>query len=427
MSHHIKTLHPRRIWDSRGRPQIEVDVILENGITGRGIAPAGASIGAAEAIELRDGGRQFNGYDVQTALTLIRDELAPALVGLDVSQQYRIDTGMMMLDGTPEKSRLGANSLVAVSMACLDAAAKSAGLPVWKYLARDQEVCMPLPEIQILAGGAHANRQLDLQDLMVIAVGADDFETALNWSAEVYMAAGNILNERGQLFGTGDEGGYWPVFDTNEAAIELLIQAIEKSGRKPGDEMSISIDIAASELYREGFYHFARDKRKLTSEALVELLESWVNRYPIVSVEDPLAETDHPGMQHLTRKLGQKLQIVGDDYFVTNSEKILHGGESGACNAALIKPNQAGTLTEARTAFESATRYNFDTIVSARSGESEDTLIMHLAIGWGAKQIKVGSMARSERTAKWNEGLRIAEQIGGELPPRTGFPWCSPK
>ena len=420
----IKHIQPRRIWDSRGRPQVEVDVVLESGICGRGVAPAGASRGSAEAVELRDGGDEFGGYDVTHSIDLIKKEIAPALKGIDVTMQYIVDSTLMMLDGTPDKSRLGGNSLIAVSMACMDAAAKAQEKPLWQYLIGEKTPQLPLPEIQILAGGAHAGHQIDIQDFMVMAVGADDFETALNWTAEVYRAAGQILADRGKLSGVGDEGGFWPAFDSNEAAITLLLEAIEKAGRRPGEEIAIALDIAATQFFKQGKYILTRDQQQLDSEEFIALLTTWTNKYPIFSLEDPLAEDDHQGMQQITASLGSRIQIVGDDYLATNGKKIITAVKAAACNCALIKPNQAGTLTEAVTALEMARHNNFGTIVSARSGESEDTMIMHLAVGWRAKQIKVGALARSERTAKWNEGLRMAEQFNGALPARTEFPWA---
>ncbi|MCP4381030.1 MAG: phosphopyruvate hydratase, partial [Hyphomicrobiales bacterium] len=301
------------------------------------------------------------------------------------------------------------------------------GVPLWKALAGDRPVCLPLPEIQLFGGGAHAARRVDIQDFMIIATGAATFAEALETTAEVYRAAGLILAERGSLAGVADEGGYWPAFDTNEDALALTVAAIERAGFVPGDDVSISLDVAATEFSHDGRYRLARESRDLDRDALIEMLLGWVERYPIVSIEDPLAENDEAGLIAFTQAAGPGLQIIGDDYLVTNAARVRHAAAVGACNAVLVKPNQAGTLTETRAALDAANGAGWGAIVSARSGESEDVSIVHLAVGWGARQLKVGSFTRSERMAKWNEGLRIADMIGdGTLPPRSVFPWGAP-
>lgn len=420
----IAAVRGRRIWDSRGRPTVEAEVTLAGGATGRAIAPAGASTGSGEAVDLRDGGAPFGGMDVTRAVASVNGEIAKALVELDSEDQESVDNALISLDGTPNKSRLGGNAMIAVSLAVAHACAAARGLPLWKSLAGDRPVALPLPEIQLFGGGAHAAQRVDVQDFMVIAVGADTFAESLDMTAEVYRAAGAILSERGQLAGVADEGGYWPAFDTNEDALGLSVEAIERAGYRPGEDVAISLDIAASEFGGAEGYRLARDSRDLDRDAMIELLLGWVERYPIVSVEDPLAEDDEEGLIAFTSAAGSGLQIVGDDYLVTNAERVRHGQAVGACNTVLVKPNQAGTLTETKAAFEAAMAGDWGAIVSARSGETEDVSIVHMAVGWGAKQLKVGSFTRSERMAKWNEGLRIAEATGdGALPPRTAFPW----
>ena len=420
----IGRVHGRRVWDSRGRPTVEAEVMLQGGAVGRAIAPAGASTGTGEAVDRRDGGARLGGHDVTAAVAAVNGEIAAALAGLDAMDQETVDNRLIGLDGTANKSRLGGNATIAVSLAVAHAAAAAEGMPLWRYLAGDRPAALPLPEIQLFGGGAHAARRVDVQDFMVIATGAKTFAEALDMTAEVYRAAGALLAEKGRLAGVADEGGYWPAFDTNEEALGLAVAAIERAGFSPGDDVSISLDIAASELGREGRYRLARDGRVLDSTGMVELLLGWVARYPIVSIEDPLAEDDEAGLIAFTRAAGPKLQVVGDDYLVTSAARVCHAQAVGACNTVLIKPNQAGTVTETKAALDAAHAGGFGAIVSARSGESEDVSIVHLAVGWGAKQLKVGSFSRSERMAKWNEGLRVAEALGGgSLPPRTAFPW----
>ena len=402
----------RRVWDSRGRPTVEAEVHLRNDIIGRAIAPAGASTGSGEAVDLRDGGPSCGGLDVTRALDGIAREIAPALRGRDVTDQAALDQVLVDLDGTPNKRRLGGNALIAVSMAALHAAAGTARQPLWRYLLGDAPALVPLPEIQIFGGGAHAGRRVDVQDFMVMATGATSFAQALDWTADVYRAAGVRMADSGRLHGVADEGGYWPAFDTNEDALECLLRAIEDTGRTPGDQVAISLDIAASELRSAGQYRLGLEGREVDSDGLCELLVGWVDRYPIVSVEDPVAEDDTTGMRRFTAAVGHRVQVVGDDYLVTDAARVRRAAADQACNALLVKPNQAGTMTETRAAFDAARAAGFGTIVSARSGETEDVTIAHLAVGWGAGQLKVGSFSRSERMAKWNEVLRIEETLG---------------
>lgn len=426
MSSVIETVRGRALWDSRGRPTVEAEVQLRGGAVGRAMAPAGASTGTGEALELRDGGRRQGGYGVARATANINGEIAAALRGLDAADQAGVDRALIALDGTQDKHRLGANATVAVSMATAHAAAAAAGVPLWRHLGGDARATLPLPEVQIFGGGVHAGGRVDVQDFMVVAVGAADFAEALEWTADIYRAAGELLARSGRLRGVADEGGFWPAFDSNEQALQLLLEAIEQAGRRPGDEVGIALDIAATQFVADGRYRLRCDARELDAAGMLDLLSSWIDRYPIVSVEDPVAEDDTRAMARFTRRVGGRVQVVGDDFLVTRAARIREAARAGACNAALIKPNQAGTLTEARDAVDAAREAGWDAIVSARSGETEDVTIVHLAVGWGVGQLKVGSFSRSERMAKWNEGLRIAERLGGRgrLPRRALFAWA---
>lgn len=397
----------RRVWDSRGRPTVEAEVHLSGGAIGRAIAPAGASTGSGEALDLRDGGSKLGGFDVRTAVHNINIQIADALAGMDAADQTLIDQSLIALDGTPNKRILGGNASIAASMAVLQAAAAANQVPLWRYLAGKNDIVMPLPEIQIFGGGAHAGRRVDIQDFMVAAPGAENVDEALEWTAEIYLAAGKLMAERGLLYGVADEGGYWPAFATNEEALEMLVRAIEKAGLIPKSQIVIALDIAASEFGKNGRYKMGLEKKELDSDGMSEMLGRWLERYPIASIEDPLAEDDEAGLKKFTSAFVTKVQIVGDDYLVTNADRVTHAAKIGACNAVLIKPNQAGTITETYAAWRSAQDAGFGAIVSARSGETEDVIICHLAVGWGVKQIKVGSFSRSERMAKWNELLRI--------------------
>lgn len=403
----IQSILARRIWDSRGRPTIEVEVTNADGTVGTGLAPAGASRGTREAVELRDGGERFRGLDVQKALRGIEREIAPALIGRDAADQAGIDATLIALDGTPNKSRLGGNALIATSLAVLHAAAAQARQPLWQYLAQGSAVQLPLPQVQIFGGGAHAGRRVDIQDFMVIATGAGSFAQAMEMTAEVYRAAGEIMAGRGALAGVADEGGWWPNFSRNEEALDTLVHAIVKAGYIPGEDVAIALDIAASEFGQGGRYRLGLEDTELDTDGLCERLLQWLDRYPIVSIEDPLAEDDERGLVAFTRAAGQRVQVVGDDYLVTNADRVRAAAQAGACNCVLIKPNQAGTITETKAALDAARALGYATIVSARSGETEDVAIVHLATGWNAGQLKVGSFARSERMAKWNEGIRL--------------------
>ena len=408
----IRQIHARRVWDSRGRPTLEAELTLHDGAVGRAIVPAGASTGSREALELRDGGPAFGGLDVQRALANVQGEIAAALVGLDAADQAAIDRCLIELDGTPAKTRLGANATLAVSLAAAHAAAASAGLPLYRHLGGDAATLLPLPQIQIFGGGAHAGRRVDVQDFMVVCPGAASFAQALEWTAEVYRAAGQLMQRRGPLHGVADEGGWWPDFDSNEQALQTLVQAIEAAGFVPGEQVAIALDVAASEFGRGGRYRLALDARELDADGMIEMLLRWVERYPIVSIEDPLAEDDLDGFVRFTRAAGPRLQIVGDDLLVSHAPLLREAAAAGAANCVLLKPNQRGTLSETLTAWQAARELGYAGIVSARSGESEDTSIVHLAIGWGVGQLKVGSFARGERMAKWNEALRIEQALG---------------
>lgn len=427
MTAEIEHVRGRRVWDSRGRPTVETEIRLWGGAMGRAIAPAGASTGSGEALDKRDGGEAFGGYDVGQAVAAVNGDIANLLAGRDARDQSGIDQAMIALDGTPDRSRLGGNALVATSMALAHAAAASLAQPLWRYLgAGADRFFMPLPEVQIFGGGAHAGRRVDIQDFMVVAVGAQDYAQALEWTAEVYLCAGELMREAGLAQGVADEGGYWPAFASNEEALDYLVRAIERAGFTAGDEVAISLDIAATDFGRGGRYTLATDGKMVDSDALSDMLLGWLERYPIVAIEDPLGEDDAAGMARFTAAASDRVEIVADDFICTSAARIGEAADMGACNTALIKPNQAGTLTEAKAALDAAGEAGWEAIVSARSGETEDVTIVHLAVGWGVKQLKVGSFARSERMAKWNEGLRIAEALGvegGELPPRDAFPW----
>jgi enolase len=426
MTLRIDRVHARRVWDSRGRPTIEVDVTINGGVRGRAIAPAGASTGSGEAIDLRDGGTAFAGFEVTKAVHAVNTEIDRVLHGTNPEDQALIDQRLIALDGTANKSRIGGNSIIATSLAVAHAAAAATNRPLWQYLAGDKPPGrLPLPEIQILGGGAHANRSVDVQDFMIIAIGAQDFATALDWTAEVYRHTGELLSNAGQLAGVADEGGYWPTFGSNEQGLDLLLRAIERAGFMPGEDVAISLDIAASQFGRNGQYLLAREGRRLDRDGLIEMLLGWLRKYPIVAIEDPLAEDDEAGLVRFTQNAAEKVEVVGDDIVCTNARRITALAARGACNATLLKPNQVGTLTETKSALDAAREAGWNSIVSARSGESEDVTIVHLAVGWGVEQLKVGSFTRSERMAKWNEALRLAEDLptGGALPPRDTFRW----
>jgi enolase len=397
----------RRVWDSRGRPTVEAEVTLAGGARGRAIAPAGASTGSGEA----------KAVEVRRAVLMLNTEIRNVLDGFDAAEQEALDNRLIALDGTPDKSRLGGNAIVAVSIACAQAAAAAGRKPLWRYLAREARVSLPVPQIQIFGGGAHARGRVDIQDYLVICTGAGSFAESLEWTAEIYRAAGARLAKRGALAGVADEGGYWPSFKSNEEALAELVGAIEDAGLKPGVDAAIALDVAATQLHQGGRYQLALENRLLSAEQMHAMLLRWVDRYPIVSIEDPFAEDDAEAMRAFTKAAGARVQVVGDDFFVTDADRVRAAAAQGACNTVLLKPNQAGTLTETLACWNAAREAGYRAIVSARSGESEDVSIVHLAVGWGVAQLKVGSFSRSERMAKWNEGLRIEEALGGDALP----------
>ena len=409
----IQSIHGRRVWDSRGRPTVEAEVTLKDGAKGRAIAPAGASKGTREALELRDGGEPFGGLDVLQAVGHINGEIAKALIGTDAENQFALDQTLIALDGTENKTRLGANATLAVSMAAAHAMAKASGLALYRFLGQGKVGRLPMPQIQIFGGGAHAGRRVDVQDFMVVCPGASSFAQALEWTAEVYRHAGLLMAQRGSLFGVADEGGWWPDFSSNEQALEMLVLSIERAGFIPGEQVAIALDIAASEFGKLGQYRLGLESRALDSDGLIEMLLGWIAKYPIVSIEDPLAEDDPEGFARFTQAIGDRLQIVGDDFLVSSSKLIREAANIGAANTVLLKPNQRGTLSETLEAWKVAQELGYTAIVSARSGETEDTTIVDLAIGWNVGQLKVGSFARSERMAKWNHALRIEEELAG--------------
>lgn len=408
----ISGVRARRVWDSRGRPTVEAEVALAGGVSGRAIAPAGASRGSGEALDLRDGGPRFGGLDVRRAVAMVEGPIAAALRGVDVSDPEAVDRCLLELDGTPEKSRLGGNAMVAVSMAAAHAAAAAAACPLWQWLAQTSGMSplLPLPEIQIFGGGAHAGGRIDIQDFLIVCPNAADFAEALDRTAEVYRAAGELLADCGRLRGVADEGGFWPEFASHEEALATLMRAIERAGLVPGDEVAIALDVAASEFGSGGRYRLACEGRELDSDGLGELLLDWIRRYPIVSLEDPFAEDDGEAFARLRAALPRPVQIVGDDLLVSDARRVREAAARGWCSTVLLKPNQRGTLFETRAAWQTAKTMGMSGIMSARSGESEDVTLCHLAVGWGVPQVKVGSIARGERTAKWNELLRIADQ-----------------
>lgn len=412
----VKTIRGRRVWDSRGNPTVEVDVTLDNGVRGRAIAPAGASRGSREAVDLRDGGKALNGMGVSHALASVNDLIAPALIGLDASDQAAVDATILGLDNSSMKENIGGNATVATSLAVLHAAAADGPDPLWRHIA-DHYGCtpsLPLPEIQIFGGGAHAGRRVDIQDFMISIPGAKNFDEVMEVTNEIYFAAGDIMAGRGKISGVADEGGWWPDFDSNQEALETLVAAIEKAGEKPGDRVVISLDVAASEFGREGRYRLALENREMDSAGLIDLLGDWLDSFPIASIEDPLGEDDPEGMIEFTRQFGDRVQIIGDDYLVTNKKLLCEAVDQRACNAVLIKVNQAGTVSESIDTFTAATQEGWGTIISARSGETEDVSISHLCVGLGGGQLKVGSFTRSERLVKWNECLRIQDELGAD-------------
>ena len=414
MSSLIAGVEARQILDSRGNPTVEVDVWLEDGAFGRAAVPSGASTGTFEAVELRDGGDAYGGKGVLKAVENVHEVIAPEIVGLDALDQAEVDRTLIQLDGTPNKGRLGANAILGVSLAVARAAASSLGLPLYRYLGGVDARLLPVPLMNILNGGKHADNNVDVQEFMIVPAGAATFSEALRMGVEVFHALRKVLAEKGLAGGVGDEGGFAPNLASNEAALDALMQAIERAGYRPGDDVAIAIDAAASEWYRpeEGVYVLEGQGQRLTADELIEMYARWLERYPLVSLEDGLAEEDWEGWRRLTQRLGDRLQLVGDDLFVTNVERLRRGIESGAGNAVLVKVNQIGTLTETLVTMRTATAAGYRNIVSHRSGETEDVTIADLAVATRAGQIKTGAPSRSERVAKYNQLLRIEEQLG---------------
>ena len=403
----------REILDSRGNPTVEADVVLESGATGRAAVPSGASTGSREAIELRDGdASRYLGKGVQKAVEYVNTEICEALLGLDGEEQTRIDRVLIDLDGTDNKSRLGANAMLAVSCAVAKASAEDVGLPLYRYFGGAGPMSLPVPLMNVINGGAHANNSVDLQEFMIVPVGAPSFKEALRWGAEVFHRLKKLIDSKGWPTQVGDEGGFAPDLKSNEEALTLLMQAIESAGYKPGEQIALALDCAASEFYKDGKYHLEGEGRSLTSAELTDLWADWASRYPIVSIEDGMAEGDWDGWKLLTDKLGKKVQIVGDDLFVTNTNILREGIKKGVANSILIKINQIGTLSETFAAIEMAKCAGYTNIISHRSGETEDSLIADLAVGTDAGQIKTGSLSRSDRMAKYNQLIRIEEDLG---------------
>jgi enolase len=414
----------REIIDSRGNPTVECDVLLESGVMGRAAVPSGASTGSREAIELRDGDKsRWLGKGVLTAVENINTEISEAIMGLDASEQAYIDGTLIDLDGTENKARLGANAMLAVSIAVARAAAEESGLPLYRYFGGSGRMSLPVPMMNVINGGAHANNNLDMQEFMILPVGAPNFREALRYGAEVFHALKKLIHDRGMSTAVGDEGGFAPSVKNHEAAIQLILEAIAAAGYEPGREIALGLDCAASEFFRDGNYHLEGEGLVLAPADLTNLLATWCDRYPIISIEDGMAENDWEGWKQLTDALGDRVQLVGDDLFVTNTKILQKGIDEGIANSILIKINQIGTLTETFSAIELAKRYNYTAVVSHRSGETEDTTIADIAVGTNALQIKTGSMSRSDRIAKYNQLLRIEEDLGevATYPGRSAF------
>lgn len=403
----------REILDSRGNPTVEADVMLESGVMGRAAVPSGASTGTKEAVELRDGDRQrYLGKGVQRAVENVNTEIAEAIIGLDASEQAFIDQTMIELDGTENKSRLGANAMLAVSMAVARAAAEESGLPLYRYLGGAAHLEMPVPMMNIINGGAHAEGGADIQEFMIIPVGSVSFREALRCGAEVFHNLKKILHHRGLSTTVGDEGGFAPALGSNEAALSVIMEAIEAAGYIPGTDVAIGIDAAASEFYQDGQYCLKADGLTLSTAQIIDMYATWVDKYPVISIEDGMSEHDWEGWKQLTARLGRSVQLVGDDVFVTNTKILREGIRQGLANSILIKVNQIGTLTETFAAIEMAKRAGYTAVISHRSGETEDSFIADLAVATNAMQIKTGSLSRSDRMAKYNQLLRIEEDIG---------------
>jgi enolase len=410
----IAAVHARQILDSRGNPTVETEVALSSGAQGRAAVPSGASTGEHEAVELRDGdNRRYGGKGVLAAVRNVNEVLGPRLKGMPAEDQPRIDAMMNELDGTPNKSKLGANAILSISLSVARAVAQESGLPLYRYLGGPAASIMPVPQMNILNGGAHSSNNVDAQEFMVVPIGADSFPDGLRMGVEVFHALKKVLTRMGLSTAVGDEGGFAPMLPSNEAALDVVMQAIQTAGYQPGKDIAIAIDPAASEFYQDGEYVFKKgDGSRRSAEAMVDLYAEWVDRYPIVSIEDGLAEDDWSGWRSMTERLGPRIQIVGDDIFVTNVERLQRGIREGIANAILIKVNQIGTLTETLQCIELAKSHGYRVVISHRSGETEDSFIADLAVATGAGQIKTGSASRSDRIAKYNQLLRICEELG---------------
>ena len=406
----IEAIHARQILDSRGNPTLEVEVALDDGTVGRAGVPSGASTGAFEAVELRDGGSEYGGKAVGRAVQAVIDEIQPELLGHEADDQRLVDQALIDLDRTPDKSRLGANAIVGVSIAVARAAADSSGLPLFRYLGGPNAYLLPVPMMNILNGGAHADNNVDIQEFMITPIGAGTFSEALRWGAETYHALKSVVKQRGLSTGVGDEGGFAPDLEHNRAALDLIVEAIGKAGFTPGQDIALAVDAAASEFYGDGTYTFDGEQR--TAADMASIYAGWLDAYPIVSLEDPLAEEDWDGWQQMTASVGDRVQIVGDDLFVTNPVRLRRGIEAKAANSLLVKLNQIGTVTETLDAVSLAHRSGYSTVISHRSGETDDTTIADLAVAVNGGQIKTGAPARGERVAKYNQLLRIEELLG---------------
>ncbi|MGZ5091424.1 MAG: phosphopyruvate hydratase [Burkholderiales bacterium] len=414
----------REILDSRGNPTVEADVLLESGVMGRAAVPSGASTGSREAIELRDGDKKrFGGKGVLKAVEHVNTELCEAIIGVDATEQSFVDKTLIDLDGTENKSRLGANAILAVSMAVSKAAAEESGLPLHRYLGGAGPMAMPVPMMNVINGGAHADNGLEMQEFMLLPLSMSSFREAVRCGAEIFQTLKKILHDRGLATAVGDEGGFAPRLPNHEAAIKLIIEAIDAAGYRPGEDVALALDCASSEFYENGVYKLRSEGRNMKASELVDYLAQWVEKYPILSIEDGMAENDWDGWKLLTQRLGHKVQLVGDDLFVTNTKYLRQGIEQGIANSILIKVNQIGTLTETLAAIEMAKRARYTAVVSHRSGETEDTTIADIAVATNAMQIKTGSMSRSDRLAKYNQLLRIEEDLGetATYPGRSAF------
>jgi enolase len=413
----IVAIRAREVLDSRGNPTVEADVILEGGGLGRAIVPSGASTGEHEAVELRDGDKShYLGKGVLNAVDNVESIIAPELEGMDASNQRLLDQTMIDLDGTPNKGKLGANAILAVSMAATRAVAQTLEIPLYRYLGGVNAHILPTPMLNVLNGGAHADSNVDFQEFMIMPVGAESFSEALRWAAETFNTLKSVLKKKGYNTAVGDEGGFAPSLKSNAEAVELIVEAIEAAGYKPGEQIAIALDPASSEFYdveKKKYVFKKSDKRELSSEEMVDFYDDWTRKYPIVSIEDGLAEDDWAGWKLLTDKLGSRIQLVGDDLFVTNTTRVQRGIEEGVANSILIKVNQIGTVTEALDAIDLGRRYGYTSVISHRSGESEDTFIADLAVATGVGQIKTGSASRTDRISKYNQLLRIEEELGG--------------